>query len=284
MGTLEPTLLGVAPRIFPPPSEETEVLLPTGERMTVPPGLSSARSYASGSYEPGVTSVFRAFLREGMTVADVGANIGYYTLLAHWAVGPPGHVYSFEPDPTMFSYLMRNVTANRCENVTTVNKAVGGRTGMAKFIPDRQGSEGRVRWADSRGPDLDVAMVSMDDYFRAAGTPRIDFVKIDVEGSERSVLEGMRSLVAANPRIVLIFELNRSALRRAGDTPETLATLLAELGFDEGRIIERGMQRFPLPRGIPVTGATYNLLLGKQQPAPLDSVSGSFLREPASAR
>src|SRR5690349_9314990 len=82
LGSIEPALLRIGPKLVPAPKSEVSVQLRCGMQMSVPPGYPAARSYISGYYEPEVTRLVEALAHEGMNVVDVGANVGYYTLLS----------------------------------------------------------------------------------------------------------------------------------------------------------------------------------------------------------
>src|SRR5438034_10835429 len=116
-----------------------------------------------------------------MTVVDGGANVGYYTLLASSTVGDGGHVYAFEPDVRNLDYLRSNVAANLCSNVTVEGGALADLTGDAPFNRDPYGAEGFV---GGTGAAAIVRVVRLDDYFRVRQWPRVDLVKLDIEGGE----------------------------------------------------------------------------------------------------
>jgi FkbM family methyltransferase len=262
-GPFEETLMEIAKRVIQPPAREIEVSLPFGMRMTVPPGFARARSYASGLYESDVTALVEGSLKNGMTVVDLGAFCGYYTLLASRLVGPSGHVYAFEPDPANYAYLVRNIQANACGNVVAINKAASNRNGKAILVLEKDADH---HWLSSSpcvgsGAFIEVPTLSLDAFFVGEGWPSVDLVKIDIEGSEEAALEGMRELSSRNPNMRLIMELNWPAMHRAGVGRGEMVAALTELGFSRGHIIERGLRPFSAPRALPRTRATYNVLL-----------------------
>lgn len=261
---LEPLLLRMAPRMIPPPRSDTEVLIPFGLRLLVPAGYSAARSYGTGLYEPAVTRFFKSTLKNGMTVLDLGAHVGYYTVLASRLVGPSGRVYAFEPDPVTYRYLVLNVEANSCANVVTVNRAVSDRAETASFLHDPYGAESHLTGTPVVGA-IDVQTVTLDDFFSGAGWPRVDLVKVDVEGSEPKVLGGMSLLSRRNPGMLLIMELNWPAWHRAGTARDALTGVLRELAYTEGYLMEKGMHPFSVLRAFPSTRGNYNLLLAQQR-------------------
>ncbi len=254
----------LAKRYVPPPKEEVEIQLDAGIRFTMPPGFRPVRTYASGAYEEEVTRVFRKLVSRGMTMVDVGAFCGYYTVLASRLVGPEGHVHSFEPHPASFAYLVRNISINGCRNVIPTNVAVTAETGTGNLVLDDDADH---HWLSTSAGDTGIVVrtVSLDDYFKLAGWPPIHMIKIDVEGSEISVLKGMLELNRRSRKLSVILEFDMKNLTRVGDTRESLVSTLRDLGFTRGYIIERGMRPFSVEDSFPPAGrTTYNLLLVKQ--------------------
>jgi FkbM family methyltransferase len=138
-----------------------------------------------GTYEPEQTALFCRQVRAGDVVFDVGANAGYYTLLAARLAGPRGRVIACEPDPRIAAYLRLHVEANRLENVTVVQSAVGAKSGVAQFCRGKGTGTGRV----SNAGELTVRVRTLDDLARQHGALPTH-VKIDVEGAELDVLHG----------------------------------------------------------------------------------------------
>ncbi len=143
-----------------------------------------------GTYEEEQTRLFRAMVRPGHTVLDVGAHVGYYTLLASELAGVTGQVVAFEPDPDNVRFLERHVRLNRCVNVTVERAAVAASDGEASF---ERGSGTGTGHLGAAG-DLTVRTLALDAYVRRHGL-RPDVVKIDVEGAEAEVLAGAESML-----------------------------------------------------------------------------------------
>ncbi len=289
LGPLEPGLTKLAPLLVHPPTQEVRITLHGGMHMAVPPGFPSARSYASGIYEIEVTQLFRNLVGEGMTVVDLGANVGYYTLLASRLVGRSGQVFAFEPDPRNYAYLLRNLAASGCSNVLAVEKAVSSRTGSGLFVPDRGGAEGWLSDRPNGHAPMVVKTTTLDDFFSARDWPSVDVVKMDIEGGEKAALQGMREFSMRNPDMSIIMEFNPRALRRSSVSPRALAAMLRGLGYLDGHIIERGMKSFSGRGGLPRTHATYDLLYRGQTwatmfPAPVTLPGTTRLRGHLSSR
>ncbi len=263
LGRLEPVLLKVAPILIPPPAQEMEVALPWGARMLVPPRSPSARNYSLGLYEPDVSDLFREILHEGATVLDLGAYIGYYSLLASHLVGATGRVYAFEPDPRSYSYLVRNISASGCLNMVADSRAVADRAGSATFVAEPDGERSYLTGPLKGSAPTAVQTVTLDSFFASRGWPSVDLVKMDIEGSEAAALRGMGELTRRNPGLRLIMEFNLTAMRRAGVSRDELVGILMEMGYQRGQVVEQGLRPFALPDGFPDGEAVYNLLLVK---------------------
>jgi FkbM family methyltransferase len=162
--------------------------------------VATSTKYIRGTYEAGDVQVFRETVREGSVVYDVGAHMGYYSVLASDLVGPSGSVVAFEPLPLNLRHLRRHLKVNGCGNVTVVDACVGERSGESGFQPGA--GSGRGHMADD-GPML-VPMVSLDAFSAEGDVPAPACIKIDVEGAEYSVLKGAESVIdTARPTILL---------------------------------------------------------------------------------
>lgn len=186
-------------------------------------------------WEPVETAAFLAHGREGMCVFDVGANIGYYTLLAARAVGPSGRVYAFEPEPHNFELLTRNIAENGFTNVWPVNAAVSNKAGAVRLHLDDANFGAHSFEAGSvptpSGRSVEVETVRLDDFVEQARSFEAGIlVKIDVQGAEALVVEGGSRLLAL-PRITALMEFWPEALARAGANAARLLADLGGLGF-----------------------------------------------------
>jgi FkbM family methyltransferase len=260
LGPLDGLSTYLGPRLLPPPTTDSEVRLPLGLQLTVPPGYPSYRNFATGLYEKDVTELLMSVVSAGMTVIDLGASIGYYTLLASRLASVTGKVFAFEPDPDAYSYLRKNVDRNRCTNVRAVNKAVGDSVDAVGFV--RGGPE--RGFVSARLPSsLSIEAITLDAYFARLGWPSAHLIKIDIEGSERVALLGMEELIWRNPAIQIIVELNVEAMSRAGGTLAQFVETLNRLGFANGYLIEQH-RYLPLASLLPGSRAVHNLLLSKR--------------------
>lgn len=168
-------------------------------------------------YEPNTTAAVLALLERGGVFADIGANAGYYTVLAALRVGPAGRVFAFEPNPAVRRRLQRHIEINAIQDrvvSSDVALADHNQDDAAFFVscwPENDGISSLTPSPETmtRGGLRDDATISVqvrtfDDWAASNNAPRIDLVKIDVEGAESRVLEGLtRTLTAAPPRRII---------------------------------------------------------------------------------
>ena len=158
-------------------------------------------------FEDAEMAFVEKLLRPGMTVLDAGAHHGLYTLLAARRVGAAGRVIAFEPSSRERKRLVGHLRLNHCKNVSVQAYALGDRRGEANLFV----VAGREDWCNSlRAPQLDagtsterVAVERADDMLEKLGVARVDFIKLDVEGAELSVLRGARRTLTASRPVIL---------------------------------------------------------------------------------
>lgn len=152
---------------------------------------SGDHGYWLGSYELEFQRIFADRVHPGDVVLDIGAHVGYYTLLAAKCVGSSGHVYAFEPLPRNAAYLERHIHINRLENVSFYQIAVSDSSGTVHFGGGVSSSTGRITLTG----DLEVEAASLDDLLNTGQIRTPSVMKIDVEGAEFSVLHGGERLL-----------------------------------------------------------------------------------------
>jgi FkbM family methyltransferase len=186
----------------------------------------------AGLFEPSETQATVESLRRGDTFVDVGANVGYYTLLAARLVGQEGRVFAFEPDPESFALLERNVRLNGFGNVVLEPKAVSNEEGKLRLYlsSENKGDHRIYQVQGEERPFVEVEVVTLDRYFE--GDPgRIDFVKIDTQGADLAVIEGMREILESHEGILLSVEFWPYGLRDFGDEASDLLDFVIARDF-----------------------------------------------------
>lgn len=204
----------------------------------------------NGRWEPHVEALLRRVLKPGMQVAEVGASVGYHTLVMGEAIGANGHIHAFEPYPKVLPLLRQTLQTNRfMDRVTLREVAVLHAPGDVQFAADPQ-------QAGSAHLAIPVAAASYSESFVVPATrlddaladlPRLDLLRMDSEGTEGLVLLGAQGLIERSPRLVVVMEWSPAMLAARGDVAE-LAQWIESLGFRARRIPRRG----PL---VPVTAA-----------------------------
>ncbi len=192
-----------------------------------------------GQWEPFETRVALALLEPGDTFVDLGANLGYYSVLAALRVGPRGRVFAFEPDPDNFALLERNLAANRIGHARAERCAVSDHTGSAQLHlnTDNLGDHRLFDSGDGR-ESSPVTTTSLDEYFSDParfpdGTGVLDLVKMDTQGCEALILRGAKKLLAgASLPKAWIVEFWPFGLARAGTSAEELLERLAQMHVD----------------------------------------------------
>jgi FkbM family methyltransferase len=176
--------------------------------------------------------LLRRHLRPGMTVFDLGANVGFYTEQFSRLIGSSGKVYAFEPDPFCSEILRDRV--RRLENVQVESVALGERRGeVTLYCSNRDRAENRTHPFDPGVPAeaVRVPVRTLDGFCRSRHVTRVDAVKMDVEGDEVHVLRGMSETMARTPPAWMFIEFCPAQLRGAGSSPEEFWDLLEERGY-----------------------------------------------------
>lgn len=192
----------------------------------------SMRMYAGQQYEPFEQKVFSRQIRPGDIVLDIGAHIGFFTLIFAKLVGPSGLVFAFEPSPDSFKVLEHNVTINGYSNVILEQVAVSDKTKRVKLFTGRKiTADNRIYDSHDGLPSVEVQAVSLDDYFSVyAGT--INFIKMDIQGAEVAALHGMSALLRRSPNVIIAAEFWPFGLTTFGYDPIDCLKILWSSGFE----------------------------------------------------
>lgn len=203
-----------------------------------------------GEYEPTETRLVRDILQEGDTFVDVGANVGWYTVHAAKIVGPKGQVVAFEPEPSNLALLRRNVNANHLQNVTVEGVGLSNSAGSFKLYLEKN-NLGMHSLVEKHGGNrfITIPTVRFDDYWHNKG--KIKLIKIDTEGAEGMILDGMRETIERNEALELIVEFAPRRLERSGYPPDKVLGDLYRSGFKASLIDES--TRCIVPLGAPLT-------------------------------
>lgn len=203
-----------------------------------------------GTYEPETVSFFKRYVKPGIVVLDVGAHVGYYTRLFSSLVGKSGLVIAFEPHPLHFHFLTKNVGTR--PNVKLISKALGSEIGSVTLYesPIVSGSAS-LGWFENKWKVLEklnmreisprlqkhrdvlkweVQVVTLDEILTDLGIPKVDIIKMDIEGAEVLALKGAKQ-VLEDSKALIVFEVAPDCLNGFGFMVEDLFELLKEYGY-----------------------------------------------------
>lgn len=207
----------------------------------------------AGSREERVVEAVAAELAPGMTVLEIGANIGYYTLLQSRIVGHEGSVHAIEPVSENYALLQRNVEAFGDGNVETYNVAVSNTSGTASMtlteasnlgtLTDVEDEErisdfGRSYWSTIRRESREVETTSADEFVAERDIQDVDLIRMDIEGHEVEAIEGMTEMLrTASAPCTVVVEVHMSLFEDGEAVARGLVEAMAAAGFDEFRIV-----------------------------------------------
>lgn len=192
----------------------------------------SRRIREEGIWEPYETALLLAILQPGQVFVDVGANIGYFPVVAASVLGPAGQVVAFEPDPANFSLLLANLQLNDCRPIVSpVAAGLAAAPGAGRlYLSEDNAGDHQIFPAGEARRNLPIKLYNGSEYLRPR-LRRIDLLKVDVQGAEHAVMTGLLPLLRELPRLPrIILELTPLSLRQAGSSGRALIELLDGLG------------------------------------------------------
>jgi FkbM family methyltransferase len=152
--------------------------------------------------------LIKKYVKKGDRVLDIGANVGKVSLLLARQVGETGKVFSFEPEENNFNLLKKNMEINNFKNIIPLRYAVTDKTEKTLLKISGTCTTHQV-CTDTDVPTQEIESISIDDYFK---DQKIDFMKIDAEGSEPKIIQGMKTTVKNNPQLKFVIEYNARIL------------------------------------------------------------------------
>lgn len=185
-------------------------------------------------WEQNETNFLKTIIHEGMIVVDIGANIGYFSLLLSNLIGSTGKVFSFEPNPRSFNFLKKNTEQNKIKNIKIFQNAVGNKDRMTKLFlskinfGDNRISPTLIEDTDAEREIIDVKMVTLDNILQ---NETIDFLKVDSQGAEMKILEGAKKTLEKNKKIKMFLEFWPIGLKSQGCEPLNFLSKIHSLGF-----------------------------------------------------
>lgn len=229
-------------------------------------------AFTQGQLYEAETSYFIGnILSPGDTFIDIGAHVGYFSMLASALVGPTGRVFSFEPEASNWQHLLEHIEMNGVRNILPNFMAVGAAPAIGEFFVNADNDGGHALWEVGRHPfnersraaqtSRHVFVTSLDHYFNDREIGNLKAIKMDCEGAEFSVLVGARNLIAQTGVPYIISEVNRFGLESMGSTERQLRALMSDLGYETWLFQPGQMSLQPLTANeTPETNYVFNLL------------------------
>ena len=240
--------------------------MPFGSRMDLDVTKKTQRIlYLQKLYEPYITNYLLKFFKPGDLFIDIGANVGYYTLLAAHITGPSGKVIAFEPEESNYSTLVKNVTLNKFTNAVCIRKAAGEGTGSAtlylnplndggnslnvltEYYDDRKGWTRNevLRRFPRKNLEQKIETISFDTYTEQFPLPNVSCtVKIDVEGAEYAVLKGMKEFLKRKSSLNILCEVSKDG--------DQIVKFLEDLGYGVNTLDEGGTPHLYTKGQVPI--------------------------------
>lgn len=205
--------------------------------------LDSLHLSINGLFEPFQNEIVKKYIKKGDIVLDLGANIGYYSLLLAKLVGEDGKVYSFEPEPSNFALLKKNIKINNYKNIIPINKAVSNKDGKIKLYLNEK-DFGMHSTSDfyKDSKSIEVESISLDSFFKDKDK-KVDFIKIDIEGAEGKAIKGMQGILKENGNIKILSEFNFLWSKKCGMNLKECFNILKD--FKIYRILELKKEIIP---------------------------------------
>ncbi len=223
---------------------KSDFVIVRGQKMFLDP-KDSLNLSIDGIYEEYETELVEKMIQPGDVVVDIGACIGYYTLLFAKLVGENGKVFAFEPDPTNFAILKKNVATNGYKNVVLANEVVSEKTGKQKLYQSENAADHQIYDSHEGRKFIERDGIALDDHFKDF-KGIIDVIKMDIQGAEFGAVRGMSRLLDRNRNIKVISEFWPIGLKKSGASPLSYLELFLKRGFKIYEISESQKKLIPV--------------------------------------
>jgi FkbM family methyltransferase len=191
-------------------------------------------AFLDGSYEAVIQAAIAEHLYDGAVFYDIGANVGFFSILAASIVGPSGAIYAFEPVPANAASIRQTTRLNELSNIEVFEEAVGESSGRAQLVLTHH-IGGAALASAGTPPDMigmiEVAVTTLDDAIADRGLRPPSLIKIDVEGAELQVLCGMTATLATH-RPAILYEIDASTAGGLARKRDNIANFLKAAGYD----------------------------------------------------
>lgn len=209
-----------------------------GVTLSVDPAtLFGSKILDEGTYEPEMTATLRTMLKEGDVFVDLGANEGFFSMLASRMVGPRGRVFAIEPQERLWPVIIQNIALNDAANIHLVPFAVSDAAGEAEIVVTPASNSGATSMVAKSSmlsrfrPRQRVALRTLDDLSARYGFGRISVMKVDIEGFELNALRSAEGLLKSGMIGNLLVEIHPAHLAALQQSPDDVIQLLARYGY-----------------------------------------------------
>jgi FkbM family methyltransferase len=194
-----------------------------------------------GVYERDEIAFMQEAFRSGQVMLDIGANVGLYTALGGSIIGRTGRIFAFEPDPQSLEFLHKTVKANYLVNTTVVGAAASNKNGSANlYVTKSNRGDNRLYPNDLSIGSLPIKTMKLDDYLEGQNIRQVDVIKIDVQGFEGQVVEGLLATLKRSFGVKILMEFWPQGLLAAGTEPIELLQRLEGLGLSINELLPGG--------------------------------------------
>ena len=192
-------------------------------------------------YEKNESKFIKSICFEGMRALDIGANIGYYSILISQYAGEDGIVLAMEPHPESYSFLCKSVNNGNLNNVLPFQLAASNiKQKLPLFISKDNLGDNRLYQNDQIREEIEVDCLTVDELVKKNQIETLDFIKIDVQGYEPKVFKGMKNIIKNSDRLIILTEFWPKGIRRAGENPKDFLGNLRKMGFKLFELINNG--------------------------------------------
>jgi FkbM family methyltransferase len=202
-----------------------------------------------GHHGSNVLDIFEKYIKRESHVLDLGANIGYYSILAALVTGPNGKVFAFEPEKNNADLLLKNSKENNLQNIQLCNYVVSDKDGSIDFYinPENFGDHSVAKNTYKRCYNIQnefrvpikLNSIKLDNFFSIEEFRKIDLIKMDIQGSESKAIKGMESLLQEH-RPVILMEYSPAHIYSAGSSPFEIFAFIENYSYIPYKIIDKG--------------------------------------------
>lgn len=228
------------------PHQERLFTLVDGSRISCLLNSAIGRGLYTQKFESSEIKFVIDILKPGNVVFDIGANVGVYTITMAKIVGESGHVYAFEPGERELKTLKDNIALNNIKNVTVIEAAVSNKVGVSDFAISHDGAMNSLTDTGHPLQDIEtwtsVKTITLDSFVAENNIKMIDFIKIDVEGAEKLVIEGASKTIK-DMNTCIMFEAGDTTSPAFGYTPYELMSLFRSLDFEVFHLGSKGLEQ-----------------------------------------